>query len=209
MSISRIRPEVPLLFWVLVWALVFGETVLAFASWQNKDAVEWTGSETHRVLNESPWSKSARLSYADTEVMVRWQSALPVRLALSKAAGGRADATNMEALNEYVIAVSGVPSRSLQMFGRDSGELLDNPTAVENQLKRATSLLRGGHEPIYAAKVEISPAGEERVMLFYFSKSAPIALADKEVEFRVAAARTQVKRKFALRDMKYRGKLEL
>ncbi len=208
MTMSRIKQKLPLLFWLTLMLLLFGETVLlAMANWQNKDAGDWNGNETHQVLSESPWSKTARLNSA-SEVTVRWQSALPVRLALSKAAGGHPDAANMEDLGEYVIAVSGIPSRSLRLFEAANGQR-DKPGGIENQLRSSTALWRGGRDPIYPAKVEVSPFGEARVMLFYFPKGDPIELADKEVEFRLTTARMGLKRKFALRDMTYQGKLQL
>jgi hypothetical protein len=72
-----------------------------------------------------------------------------------------------------------------------------------------TSLIRTGHNPVYRAKVEVSEGGQERVVLFYFAKTDPIELADKEVEFRLSTTPLGVTRKFALKGMKYQGKLEL
>jgi hypothetical protein len=45
--------------------------------------------------------------------------------------------------------------------------------------------------------------------VFHFEKPEPAALEDKDAEFRITSQRMEIKKKFALKDMEYQGKLEL
>lgn len=58
-------------------------------------------------------------------ITVRWASALPVRLAEAKSAGGSADAAALKPLNEYVIAVLGLPKSAFESQGSTSGSDAD------------------------------------------------------------------------------------
>jgi hypothetical protein len=56
--------------------------------------------------------------------------------------------------------------------------------------------------------VELNQGADGRI-LFYFPKAEPITLGDKTVEFRLIAGRTEIRKKFPLKEMEYKGKLEL
>jgi hypothetical protein len=56
--------------------------------------------------------------------------------------------------------------------------------------------------------VELNQGADGRILL-YFPKSDPITPGEKTVEFRLIAGRTEIRKKFTLKEMEYKGKLEL
>ena len=136
-------------------------------------------------------------------LVVRWQSALPVRQALVKArfgaeAGGSQEAAKMLSgeQNFYVIAITGLPGRMLQNMPPE-------------KLKAAGSLRLTKTESIAAEDVRVV-AGQQPLgdLFLVFSRTRAIRLEDKEVEF-VFAGPLEVRKKFRLKDMVFDGKLEL
>jgi hypothetical protein len=145
-------------------------------------------------------------------VTIQWQSALPVRLAAAKNAGESPNTASMKAGDDYVVAVIGLP---LEYFGGraasiDSDNTTDDAQAqrVQDDLKSATSLLRSGHDPLTPVKIELDQGRDGRI-LFHFPKTNPITLKDKTVEFRIKMNGAEVQKKFTLKDMEYRGQLQL
>ncbi|HEX4770800.1 MAG TPA: hypothetical protein VH351_08235 [Bryobacteraceae bacterium] len=65
-----------------------------------------------------------------------------------------------------------------------------------------------GHERLSPTKVELNQGRDSRT-IFHFEKSEPITTRDKDAEFRITSERTEIKKKFALKDMEYQGKLDL
>ena len=87
----------------------------------------WGGGGTSRGRSGYPPAEQA------STVTVQWASALPVRLAEAKSTGGTIDSADMKPLNEYVIAVIGIPksgfaphdSRSTSGDDYDNAKLAD------------------------------------------------------------------------------------
>ena len=139
---------------------------------------------------------------------VQWESALPVRLAEAKTNGGAVDPAAMKPLNEYVIAVVGLPKSGFASRDTTNSSADDSDdTSLADHLKVIT-VLSVGHERQNPTKVELNQ-GRDAADYFSFQKSEPITMHDKDVEFRITADRMEIKRKFALKDMEYQGKLEL
>lgn len=134
-------------------------------------------------------------------IIVQWSSALPVRLAQLKAEGGEGQPAASEVegatrpMENYAITVAGLPAPK-------------DKAAAEKQLANAAALLRKGKEPIRSASAEVIAGPGNSLAVFTFPKFS-ISLDDKEVEFKAVIGRMEVSRKFALKDMRYRGKLEL
>jgi hypothetical protein len=141
-------------------------------------------------------------------VIVQWESALPVRLASAKTSGGVADPAAMKPLNEYTIAVVGLPTSRLvsERSTGSSGDDADD-SRIADHLKVIT-VLSVGHERLNPTKVELNQGRDGRA-IFHFEKSEPITLHDKDAQFRITADHIEVRKKFALKDMEYQGKLEL
>jgi len=138
------------------------------------------------------------------KALVRWESAGPIR-----------DASKHElppmALEMYVISLSG----SLGVGGLARGR---GPTGQEGAgdpaqemragMKQNTFLQRRGKAAVAAVQVAVSADGI--TILFFFPKAAvAISLDDKEVDFRTQAGPLEFKTKFLLKEMLYRGKLQL
>jgi hypothetical protein len=143
------------------------------------------------------------------QVFVRWESALPIREAHKPGA-------EMKPLPEYLIVVVGMPLMGGMggggRFGQPDQSNTEDPEARKKrlmaQLKEATSLEPKGKDPIAPDLVEVAP--EKRIILAHFSRAKnPIALEDKEVVFSIRMGPMEVRTKFALKDMVYRGQLEL
>jgi len=147
-----------------------------------------------------------------TEVTIQWQSALPVQIAAAKKVDENADLSTIKPLDNYVVAVIGLPIRAIggRAASVDSDQTTDEEETknLENRLKSSTQLLRSGHEALTPIKVELNQGADGRILL-YFSKSDPITTAEKTVEFRLIAGHTEIRKKFTLKEMEYHGKLEL
>jgi hypothetical protein len=136
---------------------------------------------------------------------LQWASALPVRLAEAKSVGGAADPAALKPLNEYVIAVIGLPKSGFEPRGSngsdsDNGDLADHLKVI--------TVLSFGQQRLNPTKVELNQ-GRDGQTIFHFDKSEPVTLHDKDAEFRITGDRMEIKKKFALKDMEYQGKLEL
>lgn len=157
--------------------------------------------------NASPAAKSG-----PTEVTIQWQSALVVRMAAAKKAGDAVEAASFKPLDEYVIAVIGLPITAVggPAASADNNNTLtpEQEQRVEEHVKSAASILRPGHEALKPIKIELDQ-GKDGRMLIHFMKTDPIKASDKTAEFRLAMDHAELRKKFPLKEMEYRGKLEL
>ncbi len=166
------------------------------------------GGRSSSTVPDAPGSERSR----PTDVTVQWQSALPVQLASAKKAGTGPDSASVKPADEYVIAVIGLPA--IAVGGRaasvDSDSTIngEEEQRMASRVKSSASLLRPGHDAITPDKVEVNQGADGR-MLIHFPKADPITARDKTVEFRLATDRFELRKKFALKDMEYNGKLEL
>ena len=155
-----------------------------------------------------------------TMVLVRWQSALPVKQALVRGKFGSEAATAAEAksvlANEeayYVIAVEKLPRMGMGRPGAEGrgaeGKGPEGPERMRQMLARSTSLVRKGKEPIKPDDVKMAMAEKTMTVYFIFPRTEAITLEDKEVEFNTKLGPLEIKRKFKLQDMVFAGKLAL
>jgi len=116
-----------------------------------------------------------------------------------------------EALEMYVISLSGLPGVGGVARGRGpTGQEGAGDPAQEMRagMKQNTTLQRRGKAAVAAVQVAVSADGI--TILFFFPKAAvAISLDDKEVDFRTQAGPLEFKTKFLLKEMLYRGKLQL
>ena len=137
-------------------------------------------------------ASSSGTSQATFHAVVRWESALPIRTAEKNG--------SLEGISEFYIllAIGDFPS----------GDPNEAPSAREQRqamLREFTKLERKGDSPIYLDRIEPIAAG----LRFYFSRLEPIAAANREITFTTKMGPLEMKAKFPLKDMLYRGKLEL
>jgi len=206
--------------------------LLAADFWDQKPPEEWTKEEIERLLTKSPWTKDASIvntaqtgPLSTTRTMsrrggvpgnintttqipeitgkwkasVRWDSALPVREALK---------TKMSvALSEnYIVNVFG----NLPSPAPSNDDSADERKTKFDILQERTRLERKD-DPLELKRVELGPATPYSPpgTLFYFSRVFPLTLEDKQVTFVTKIGPLEVKCKFTLKELMYRGNLEL
>ncbi len=137
---------------------------------------------------------------ANWKATVLWESALPVREAVKPAKSKDAEENYILALIGDIPGV-GVPSDDDEPAERKAkmDYLIEN-----TRLERKDDPLELQQVKV-APKTPLLPAGT----LFYFSRVLPIVADNKQVTFVTKVGPLEVKCKFTLRDMLYRGNLEL
>jgi len=199
--------------------------------WQSKPFADWSDKDVQRMLLNSPWSKlcviesgaqtsstqmrhgnragamNPEAGISSLNLIIRWESAMPVRQAMVKKKFGAEAKTSFEARSTleapaefYIVSVNGVPR----------ADLPHDTEGIKKQMLSQAMLLIKGKDPIKATDFMMRPEGDQNSEgLFAFPKSAPIVEDDKEVEFVARIGELSVRQRFRLKDMLLNGKLEL
>jgi len=114
----------------------------------------------------------------------------------SKPASGSADSFD----KHYVVSVIG-----LRASGRQNGR----NESLRDQLLTTTQLVRKNKTPIGPDDVKVKTEDGANEIQFFFPKTSPISIEDKEVTFRSVIGRMTVEDKFDLKKMTRSGRLEL
>ena len=148
----------------------------------------------------------------EIRALVRWESALPVCQAAKRQ-------LSPEAAASYVISVSGLPAIGQRSGAGNPEESGRNRTrqpnaedraTMETRLREVTKLQRRGKDPISPDKIQVIPSPVGRVLLFAFPKGTdPILPEEKEVVFVTRMGPLEIKAKFPLKEMHFKGQLEL
>ncbi len=140
-------------------------------------------------------------------VIVRWQSALPLRQAQMLGKYGDSVAILPEAQkfladepSLYVVAISGLAGSLVSAGGGDQ--------ARQSIAEKSTLTVRG-KPPLHPIAVDFLPVGSTVDVLIGFPRTTRITLEDQEVELASEIGRASVRYRFKLKDMIVRGKLEL
>jgi hypothetical protein len=163
--------------------------LLAGEPWQAHDS-QWTDEDAGRILKDSPWARPLDGSKAT----VRWESARPVRLAVSKLKSGYPEA---DCGTCYAIVVEGI-------------------TAPADAERPKAWLKTPGRTAIAASRV----IGREHSVIFLFPRvddvSQPVTIRlplgirlRNCVRFEAFIGGRKISRKFLLERMMYRGELAL
>jgi hypothetical protein len=205
----------------------------AAKSWDKPEFPHWTGEFVDRILTDSPWAKSltaphiyepapprllpsdfqqitlpklpeARPVRTEMYLIVRWRSALPVRRALALAEFGRARLEEEPALElltheepDYVIEMAGFPA----ILVRDAKRL-------EGDLARTARLFLPGRRPLAPSAVDVPAHGNHLIATIRFPRPANIEPAGA-AELTAEHGPAPIKQSFKLKEMIYRGRLEL
>jgi hypothetical protein len=129
-------------------------------------------------------------------LLVRWESALPVRAAELKA---HQDPPPTRPGDGYSIAVYGVPAS----FAKG------DPISLGKPLRESAALKREGQKDVPPSRVEVFELENTVVVAYLFPLSAEIGKKDVVVEFSALIGRLQVSQHFLLDAMQLQGKLEL
>jgi hypothetical protein len=159
-------------------------------------------------------------------VIIRWDSALPVRAALVRS--GQSDETLARSATDYIVTVIGLwpgERQTHQQQEADDNSLGAAPPevrAVQPALPAAPEKLRQMRSGLMAStkllvKGRSHPIEPDDVTLdektgaihFFFPRADPITLNDKEVTLVAQFGSMRVFEKFHLKDMTEKGKLEL
>jgi hypothetical protein len=139
------------------------------------------------------------------EVVIRWESALPLKQARLRAQFGEnlphpgdANYTLDQADKDYVISLSG-----LHGGGSHDG------SSMRDSLLAASHLLVKGKDAIAAEDVKFDTGADGYTVKVLFPRTTPIDLDDKEVTFQTKMGPMRIERKFKLKEMVLNGKLVL
>jgi hypothetical protein len=138
-------------------------------------------------------------------VIVRWQTARPIKQAFVHLKFGAQAATSPEAKQilervdtEYVIVLSGNLRRLL----------MPSPT-LQNDIMAVSGLAVKGKDLVKPTAVDIALQRDGNDMVFHFPRTAPFTVEDKEVEFSTKFGQIPIKVRFKPKEMVYNGKLEM
>jgi hypothetical protein len=205
--------------------------------WQAKPASEWNDKQLQKMITNSPWAQAFGLPMSAPEasagsagkggggggrgrgggggddqgsgfvdIVARWQSAMPLKQALMRLRFGAEAGTSPQAKafldqveTNYVMVLSG-PLRSY---------MRGNPEDLKATLLKATSLTAKAKDALKPTEIQVTASQKGGEVIFFFPRSAPFTLDDKEVEFSTKLGERSLVYKFRLKDMVFGGKLEL
>jgi hypothetical protein len=162
---------------------------------------------------------------APMTVVVRWESAKPVQEAEKRLQGitnpdsadSKPDADTKPAANpfenHYVVSVTGLRLSGRQSSrddDQDSGSSRGGSTnSMKDQLMSTTQLVSKGRVLLSPDDIKFNMRNGENQVQFFFPKTTPISMDDKEVTFHATINRMKVENKFNLKKMTRNKKLEL
>jgi hypothetical protein len=129
-------------------------------------------------------------------LQLRWESALPVRVAELKSHAGEPLNFDVEG---YSIAVYGVPNAHSE----------GDPKSLGERLKKQAALKREGKKDVRPSAVQVLQRDDGLVIVYVFPLSAEITKNDRRIEFDAQIGRVSIVQSFDLAAMQFRSKLEL
>jgi hypothetical protein len=131
-------------------------------------------------------------------LQLRWESALPVRVAelKSRVLG---PPTSAAAGDGYVMAVYGIPSANVK----------GDPKVLGDPLKGQAALKREGRKDVRPTSVEVFQGESGLVIVYLFPLSTEITRKDQRVEFDARIGRVGIAQSFNVEDMQFQGRLEM
>jgi len=140
--------------------------------------------------------RSPRSRPQSIALKLRWESALPIRLAELKSR--EVEPPTLQG-DGYSIAVYGIPG----------GDFKGDPTKLGEPLKSLASLKREGQKDVRPISVEVFQRENGVVVVYLFPLSAEITKKDRRIQFEAQIGRIVVAQDFELSEMEFAGKLEL
>jgi hypothetical protein len=140
--------------------------------------------------------RSARSLARPITLRLRWESALPIRIAKFNSHG---EETPELAGEGYRIAVYGIPG----------GGFKGQPMELGKPLKNLAVLRRAGKRDVKPLSAAVYQTQNGVVVEYLFPPSAEITKKDGQVRFEAQIGRIVIGQTFVLSDMEFMGKLEL
>jgi hypothetical protein len=192
--------------------------IFAAEFWNAKDPSTWTEDEINALTSKSPWTRAAVASYKGVDdpngaaseggraggpgrqtippnIIVRWESAQPIRDALRAPLPAEFD-------GHYVLSVTNLPVSIVRTSGRG---VVTTPEDVIERLQNGATLEARGKGPVEAGIARRTRIGS---FMFGFSRdSMRLESADRDIVFKLEVAQVSIKTKFDAKEMTYHGKL--
>jgi hypothetical protein len=158
-------------------------------------------------------ARNDRFRTPTLNVLVRWDSAAPIRQALQQT--GQKAYSPQEIEKFYIVTVVGlVPGGKYRPVGTpeaksSSDDTADsgNPEQMLEELMASSRLVPRGKNALAPQDVKLDAA--TGALHLFFSKTEPVTLRDKEIVFYTRFGSMSITAKFRLKDMVSQGKLEL
>jgi len=141
-------------------------------------------------------ARSTRSLVQTIKLRLRWESALPVRLAELRSQ--EIEPPTLEG-DGYLIAVYGIPS----------GNFKGDPKKLGDPLREDAVLRREGKKDVKPSSVEVFQRSDGTAVVYLFPLSAEVTRKDGYIEFEAHIGRIVVAQVFNLGEMEFQGKLEL
>jgi hypothetical protein len=143
-----------------------------------------------------PGDNTVHASTQFVPLMLRWESALPVRVAELKSRILEPPTLEGEGYN---LAVYGVPGAGFK----------GDPSRLGEPLKKQAFLRREGKRDVRPTSVEVFQGNDGLVIVYLFPLSAEITTSDQRIEFVAQIGRVGIAQSFDLAEMQFQGRLEL
>jgi hypothetical protein len=140
--------------------------------------------------------RSARSLPRPIMLKLRWESALPVRLAEFKSREVEPPTLDGDG---YRIAVYGIPG----------GDFKGDPKELGKPLKNLAALKRASQKDVRPISAEVFQRESDVVVVYLFPLSAEITKKDGQIRFEAQIGRIAIAHTFDLSEMEFMGKLEL
>jgi hypothetical protein len=140
--------------------------------------------------------RSARSFSRPIKLKIRWESALPVRLAELKS-------------HEIEPPTLGGDGYCISVYGVPGGDFKGDPKHLGDPLKNLATLKRDGKKDVKPIRVEVFQRESGVVVVYVFPLSAEITKKDQRIQFEAHIGRIVLAHNFELREMEFVGKLEL
>ncbi len=131
-----------------------------------------------------------------TVVQVRWETALPVRVAEFITRSVEPPLPDAEG---YVVAVYGIPGPALN----------GDPERLGEPLRKLAVLKREGKKDVRPIRAEVFQTHEGILVAYVFPKSLEVTRQDKFIQFEAQIGRFIIAQPFDVEEMRYDGKLEM
>jgi hypothetical protein len=129
-------------------------------------------------------------------LQIRWERALPIRVAEMKAGVVEPPTIGDDG---YLVSVYGVPA------SRAKGD----PASLGEPLKRLAALKREDKPDVRPTRVEVFERQDGLVVVYLFPLSAEITRNDHRVEFDAQIGRVGIAQSFNVDEMRFQGNLEM
>jgi hypothetical protein len=195
----------------LAFLMLWATFLSAGDFWVEKKFSEWNSHEVGQMLTDSPWARKAEVYVkgkdAGAGLIVRWQTAVPIRQAVARFHYGDEAGTSEKIAQQlsreepfYIVGILGLP---LTLIGPKPEEL-----------KSWVALKAGSQPPLRPVDILTDKLMSQALnVFFFFPKQQPgahvITLADETVEVVLESPLVEIRYTFPLKELVYAGKLEL